>query len=261
MREKISVFIITKNEENKIERCLKHVSWADEIIIVDSESTDKTKEIAKKITKKIYNNTFKGYGPQKQIAINKCTNKWILEVDADEIITEKLKNEILNLLKTPVILNKCVAYTIIRQEYFLKKKLMTSKIPRLYKKDAVQYNKLIHEELKIKGKIGKLKQKIIHEADSYNTIAKQIDKINEYTKKEAEIKYTEKKWNIPKIVCYIIIIPPTYFTWLYIGKGLILKGYRGLIWSLLTYYYHFLIYAKIYEYIYKEKQGTTKQCQ
>ncbi len=261
MREKISVFVITKNEEDKIERCLSHLSWVDELIILDSQSTDKTKKIAQKFTQKVYTKKFEGYGPQKQAAIDKCIHTWILEIDADEIVTPELKKEIISLLENPAILNKYAAYNVTRQEYFLKKPLMTSKIPRLYKKNAVNYTKYIHEELKIHGKIGKLKQKLIHEADRYNTIAKIIDKINEYTKKEAEIKYKEKQWNVMKVLSAMIVMPWMYFMWLYIGKGLVFRGYRGLIWSLLTYYYHFLIYAKIYEYIYKEKHGTTIQCQ
>ncbi len=260
-REHISAFVITKNEEDKIERCLQHLTWVDELVVVDSYSSDRTVEIVKKFTKKVFKKKFEGYGPQKQAAIDKCSNLWILEVDADEIILDRLKEEILSLLKRPALLNRYSAYTIIRQEYFLKKSLMTSRIPRLYKKDSVKYHKDIHEELKINGKIGKLKQKMIHEADKYDTIAKRIDKINEYTRKEAEIQYHNQQWNVPKILAAMILVPPIYFFWLYIAKWLIFKGYRGLIWSLLTYYYHFLIYAKIYEYIYKEKEGSTIQWQ
>lgn len=261
MREKISAFVITKNEENKIERCLSHLAWVDELIIVDSCSTDKTIQIAKKFTKKIYKREFRGYGPQKQAAINMCSNIWILEIDADEVVPEELKKEILSLLENPLSLHEYAAYTITRQEYFMKKPLMRSTILRLYKKGAVLYTGDIHERLKITGKTGKLKHLLIHEADRYETIAKRIDKINEYTKKEAEIKYKEKKWNILKVLGAMIFVPFVYFAWLYIGKGLVFKGYRGLIWSLLTLYYHFLIYAKIYEYIYKEKHGSSLQCQ
>ncbi len=261
MKEKLSVFIITKNEDDKIARCLEHLKWAEEIIILDSYSTDKTVEIAKKFTKKIYKKKFEGYGPQKQAAINRCTNQWILEVDADEIIPEQLKKEIENLLNDKERLNQYTVYQIKRQEYFLKKHLMTSKVVRFYKKEHVQYNGIIHEKLKVKGEIGTLQNKIEHEADKYDSIAKRIDKINEYTKTEAEILYKEKHWNIPTVLWFMITMPLCYFLWMYFRKGLIFNGYRGLIWSILTYYYHFLIYAKVYEYIYKEKHApeTRKQ--
>lgn len=253
MPAKLSAFIITKNEEEKIARCLEHLQWVDEIVVLDSDSIDKTVEIAKKYTKKVYKRKFEGYGQQKQAAIEKCTNEWILEIDADEIVPEELKKEIQRILLEEKNLNRYAAYTVKRQEFFMGKALMNSTIPRFYRKDKVKYQGIIHEKLEIQGQVGKLKNKIIHEADKYDTIAKRIEKINEYTKKEAEIMYKEKQWSIAKVLSSMITIPPCYFLWMMIRKGLIWKGYRGLIWSLLTAYYHFLIYAKIYEYIYKEK--------
>ncbi|MEK6921251.1 MAG: glycosyltransferase family 2 protein, partial [Nanoarchaeota archaeon] len=246
-------------EEEKIERCLQHLTWADERVIVDSNSTDKTAEIAKKYTKKIYKRQFDGYGQQKQAAINKCTHDWILEVDADEVITKELQEEIQQLQKNPEKMNKHAAYNITRQEYFLKKPLMRSKIPRLYKKQSVQYKGEIHEYLEIKGSRGYLKGKIEHESDNYDTIAKRVDKINEYTKREVEIKIKQGSWSIWKVLVKMAIMPLGYFCWLYVRKGLMWKGYRGLIWSLLTAYYHFLIYAKIYEYIYKTRNTTESE--
>jgi glycosyltransferase involved in cell wall biosynthesis len=261
MKENISVFIITKNEEDKIERCLQHVTWADEIVIIDSNSIDKTRAITKRYTKKVYTKKFEGYGQQKQAAIEKCTNNWILEIDADEIVPEKLHNEIRQLQENPGKMNKCAAYIITRQEYFLKKPLMTSKIPRLYKKQSVRYTGEIHERLQVNGKMGYLKEKIEHESDRYDTIAKRVDKINEYTKTEAEKRIKEEPWSICKVLIKMTIMPCGYFCWLYVRKGLVWRGYRGLIWSLLTAYYHFLIYAKIYEYIYKSKNNTLKTCE
>ena len=254
MTEKISIFVITKNEDDKLARCLEKLTWADELIIVDSYSIDKTVEIAKKYTKKIYTKKFEGYGQQKQTAIDHCTNQWVLEVDADEIVTETLKLEIQALLKNPEELNKYYAYNIERQEYFLGKPLMISEIPRLYRKDKVQYREIIHERLEIRGYIGKLKNKLIHEADKYNSIAKRLEKNNEYTKLEAErikMRKTGSMWNV---LARMIFIPIAYFLWLYLRKGLIWKGYRGLIWCILTMHYHFLVYAKVYEYIYKSRQ-------
>lgn len=257
MREKLSAFIITKNEEDKIARCLEHLQWVDEIVIVDSYSTDKTIEIAKKWTKKIYKRRFDGYGPQKQVAIEKCTNGWILEVDADEIVSEALKKELEELLNKPERLNQYAAYIIKRQEYFLKKPIMVSEIPRLYRKDKVKYEGIIHEKVKIEGILGKgnMKNKLSHEVDKYDSIAKRIEKNNDYTKREAEQLWKEKP-NVLPIVIKMVVVPLAYFLWMYLRKGLIFKGYRGLIWSLITMHYHFLIYAKVYEYLYKEKHAS-----
>jgi glycosyltransferase involved in cell wall biosynthesis len=256
MKQKISAFVITKNEEKKIERCLQHLDWTDELIILDSNSTDKTRKIAKKFTKKMFKRSFTNYADQKQAAINKCTNEWVLEVDADEVITQKLKDEIQTLMQDPTNLNKHVAYKITRQEYFLKKKLMTTEIVRLYRKDKVQYTGEIHERLIVEGSIGDLKQKIIHESDKYETIGDRIKKINNYTTKEAAQLPPNKSafWAITKM----IIEPPIYAAWLYLGKGLWKKGKEGIIWCILALYYHFLIYAKYYEHIYKQKGHTKK---
>ena len=94
---KISVIVITKDEEKNIFDCLKSVEWADEIIVVDSESSDKTIELAKKFTEKIFIRMWEGYVPQKKYALSLASNDWVLSLDADERMTEELKNEILNL--------------------------------------------------------------------------------------------------------------------------------------------------------------------
>ena len=255
MIEKLSGFIITKNEEEKIAGCLEHLAWVNELIVLDSYSTDKTIDVAKRFTKKIYKKKFEGYGEQKQEAINHCTNQWILEIDADEIVPKELEEEIKKLLNKKEKLERYAGYKIKRQEYFLGKPLMVSKILRLYRKDKVQYKGTIHETLNVQGGIGMLQNKIIHESDKYDTIAKRIEKNNEYTKREAERIYKRKTESIWTVLAKMIFIPITYFLWLYLEKGLIFKGYRGLIWSILTMHYHFLIYAKVYESIYTSREA------
>lgn len=253
-KAKISVFVITKNEEQKIERCLKSVTWADEIIILDSYSTDKTEAIAKRFIKKIYKKEFEGYGQQKQAAIDKCTNSWILEIDADEVVTKELEEEIKELLRNEERLGKNNAYKITRKEYFMGEYLMSSKIIRFYRKDKIKYKGTIHEKVDVSGSIGDLKGKIEHEADKYDSIAKRIEKNNKYTMIEAQFLYKEKRRRSVFYACCMMLIQPfIYSVWLYVKKGLILRGYRGVIWCMITAHYHFLIYAKLYEYIYKAK--------
>jgi glycosyltransferase involved in cell wall biosynthesis len=250
MKEKISAFVITKNEENKIFRCLEHLTWADEIVVLDSYSTDKTEKIAKKYTKKVYKRKFSGYGEQKQAAIDRCTNIWILEVDADEIITKELRDEIVKLQNKPKKLNKHSGYKIKRKEFFLGKEIMTSKILRLYRKDRVRYKGLVHEQLELRGKTKTLNSFIIHESDKYETIQDRIKKSNKYATIEVKKKIKEERFSQSRVVVYMIFEPIIYATWLYIMKGLWKRGIPGLIWSLLAAQYHFLIYAKYYEHIY-----------
>ena len=259
----LSVFVITKNEETKIVRCLSHLSFADELLVLDSESTDATVSLAKKFTKKIFTRKFEGYGPQKQAAIDKCSNTWILEIDADEIVTPELAKEIMQLLSYPKKLEQHAAYAVVRQEFFMGKPLMKSLIPRLYRKDLVSYHEPIHEKLSIRGSIGRLSGILLHESDRYETSADRIQKNNVYTTIEAQRLFATNHssslfslFSFVSVLMRMIFVPCFYFLWLYFGKSLVFRGKRGLIWCFLTAHYHFLIYAKLYEYIYKQKHAS-----
>ncbi|RMG70831.1 MAG: glycosyltransferase family 2 protein, partial [Nitrospirae bacterium] len=92
--QKISAIIITFNESRRIARCLKSLNWCDEIVLVDSKSTDNTVEIAQKYTDRIFIEDWKGYGPQKQSALEKARGEWVLSIDADEVVTPELASEI-----------------------------------------------------------------------------------------------------------------------------------------------------------------------
>jgi glycosyltransferase involved in cell wall biosynthesis len=191
--EKISVIIITKDEESQIEECLKSVSWADEIIIVDSESTDKTIAIAKNYTDKIFTRKWSGFAPQKEYALSLAKNGWVLSLDADERITPELKEEILHF-----DLNAYDGYIIPRENYFLHKHITTcgwekdSQL-RLFKKDKTSItDRLVHEGFVVNGKTGTLRESMIHY--TYNSIEKAIEKINHYSSLQAlEVYKTKRK--------------------------------------------------------------------
>jgi len=95
---KLSVIVITKDEEKNISDCLQSVDWADEIIVVDSESSDRTTDLAKKFTDRVIIKKWEGYVPQKRYALSLAANEWVLSLDADERITPELKDEIVKLL-------------------------------------------------------------------------------------------------------------------------------------------------------------------
>ena len=113
---KISVIIITSNEEINIEDCLHSVEWSDEIIVVDSQSQDKTVEIAKKFTTKVFIKKWEGYSAQKKYALSLAENEWVLSLDADERITPELRDEIKLSIKKDFD-----GYKIPRENYFLGK--------------------------------------------------------------------------------------------------------------------------------------------
>ena len=101
LQAKLSVVIITKNEEKNIKACLESVKWADEIIVVDAESDDRTVEIAKQYTDKVFVKPWSGFGPQKNWGISKAQHEWIFILDADERVTPELKEEILVTISEP----------------------------------------------------------------------------------------------------------------------------------------------------------------
>ena len=118
---KISITVITKDEEINISDCLKSVAWADEIIVVDSESTDRTVELAKQFTDKIFIRKWEGYVSQKRYALSLAGNEWVLSLDADERITNELKDEIINLSH-----GEFSGFKIRRKNFLLKKEIQAA---------------------------------------------------------------------------------------------------------------------------------------
>lgn len=165
--EKISGLIITFNEEKNIAEVLKCFELCDEIVVVDSFSTDKTVEIAQQNPKvKFFQNQFEDFTKQRNFALEKASNDWILFLDGDERITSELKSEILSELQKPT---KKAAYYFLRKFYFAGKPLnfsgtQTDKNFRLFRKSKCEYTseKKVHETLIVDGEIGQLKNKLLH---------------------------------------------------------------------------------------------------
>ncbi len=240
--QKISVIIITKNEENNIEDCLKSVQWADEIIIVDSESNDTTVEIAGKYTQKIYTRKWEGYSKQKQYALSLASNDWVMSLDADERVTVELKDEIQSGLSEDYN-----GFSISRRNYFLGKHITgcgwdNDYQLRLFKKAETSVtDRFVHESFEVNGKIGKFENRIDHY--SYRSLKDAIAKMNNYSTLEAKQKYQTKKVSPIDFVIH----PASAFLQYFIVR----KGYRdgkyGLMVSLLHAMTNMQIYMKIWE--------------
>lgn len=165
-RSSLSVIVITKNEHDRIARCLQSVhGWVDEIILFDSGSTDDTVAIAKKFTDKIWNTDWPGYGPQKQRALEKSTCDWVLSIDADEVVTAELRDEICDLLSGQP---KNDAYRIPWGVMLLDRQLKygrSARSPlRLFRREGAHFSDaLVHETVVTRsGKNGKLRGKLLH---------------------------------------------------------------------------------------------------
>lgn len=248
--QNISVIIITKNEEKNIEDCLKSAEWADEIIIVDSESKDKTVEIAGKYTDRIFIREWEGYSKQKKYALSCARNEWVLSIDADERISPELRAEIQNGLD-----ENYNGFSISRKNYFLGKHITgcgwdNDYQLRLFKKSVTEItDNLVHESFIVKGATGQLKKRILHY--SYRTLRDAITKMNNYSSLEAKQKYRTK--NVSPVD--FIIHPASAFIQYFIVK----KGYKdgkyGLMVSLLHAMTNMQIYMKMWELKNKEKSN------
>jgi len=247
MREKLSVIIITKNEEKNITDCLESIKWADEIIIVDAFSTDATIEIAKRYTNKVFQKEWIGFADQKNYALNLASNEWVLSLDADERVSEKLKAKLHNLLSNKIELEKYSGYKIKRDNYFLGKKINSCGWNkdyqlRLFKKSLTKLtNRLVHEGFEVTGEIGIIKESILHL--SYKSFKEAIEKINHYSTLEALEKSTKQKSNFFTIIFYPIL----YFAQHFIFRYGFIDGIYGFFVSLLHSWTKMLVQLKIWE--------------
>jgi glycosyltransferase involved in cell wall biosynthesis len=245
MSQKISIFIITYNEEKIIEQCLKKLIWADEIIVVDSKSSDNTVAICEKYGAKVFLKDFENYGKQKQFALNKTKNNWVLSLDADEVLSDELINEIQSL---DLNKNNFQGYLIPRTHIFLNKIFRYGSenkkpILRFFDKTKGSFieNK-VHETIVIKGKLGKLNSEMLHftAVDLGNAVQKQT----KYSLLGGEFLFEKNK----KVSIFKVIIKfPFEFIRVYFFQRNFLNGYEGFIWSMLASYSSFIKYAKLFD--------------
>lgn len=239
----VGVLVLTYNEADNIKDCLESIKWADEIVIVDSFSADKTIEISKDYTDNIYQRKFDDFSSQRNFGLEKIQSEWVLVLDADERISDELKNEIKKELLAPGF----EGYRLPRKNYFLGKWIKycgwyPDYCLRLFKKTNVKYSGLVHESLIIQGSTGNLKNALIH--FTYRNLAHYLNKANHYTTLWAEERFQKgKKVGILKV----ILRPLVEFLKKYLFKAGLLSGAQGLILSILSSYYQFLKLAKLWE--------------
>lgn len=237
--------MITFNEERIIEKCLKSLLWADEIIVVDSGSTDATLAICEKYGAQIFHNDFKGFGEQKQYALEKTKNNWVLNIDADEILSDDLVEEIKGILKnTPtadgyfikgkqVFLDKVFNYGPESKHFFL----------RLFKKDLGAFDgKKVHESIILNGNTAKLTHNFLH--FKTRSLDVYVEKLNTYATIYAEGEYLKNK----KHTIFEIYIKVKFeFLKKYLLELNFLNGKEGFYWAFLASYYLGLKYMKANE--------------
>ena len=251
LRKKLSVVVLTKNEQEKIERCLNSVAWADEIVIVDGFSTDRTVEICKRYKTKIVQHRFEGdFGQERNIGIDNASGDWVLQLDADEVVTEGLHTAITKVLEQE---REFAAYKFLRKNFFMGHFMRYGgwyhHSLHFLKKGFARYEGKVHHELIVNGKIGVLDAEIEHYP--FDNFSQFIERHNRYTNLEAKEIVDLKRYGDEKNVRYQIRIKTVKRFWkFYVIKKGYKEGIHGLIFSILFAWVHFIKWIKVWELLY-----------
>lgn len=247
---KLSVVIVARNEEKMIEDCLESVrQLADEIICIDTGSSDKTPQIAKEYATKVINIPFKGlaYARWRNRGLKEAKGRWLLYLDADERVTPELKNEILQVItdyRSPV-----TSHAIPRRNFYLGKEVRfggawPDYVKRLFKKDKLRkWEGKLHEEPIFEGELEHLKEPIIHL--THRDLSSMVEKTRQWSKIEAELLYQAKH---PPVTWWRIFRIMLSEFWL---RGIKQQGWRdgtvGWIEIIYQMFSRFITYARLWE--------------
>ena len=232
-RKTLSIAMIAMNEEPNLPRTLESVKWADEIIVVDSGSRDRTVEIAKSFAAKTSYHAFDGHGEQKNIALGLCTCDWILLLDADEVLTPDLQQEIRNLLAGEP---KFDAYWISRLNLYFGKWIRhggfyPDRKLRLFKRGAARLSEGVgpHSTPQFKGPRGKLRGDMLHYA--YPTLGIYLEHMNRYSSEIAQLLHQRGKHSraLLPFLWNTVLNPTATFIYNYFIRLGFLDGREGLI--------------------------------
>ncbi len=242
---KLTVTVITRDEAHHLDACLESVSWADEIVVIDSGSTDQTVAIARRRNARIEVRDWPGYSAQKNYAASAATHDWILSIDADERVTPELAAEIRQLLATEPARR---GYRVPRVTWYLGRWIRgTDWYPdyqlRLYDRRSGQWNgRRVHESVALAGEPGRLRHELRHFA--YRDISDHLSTIDRYTTLAAQQIIAEgRRVSLASIVFH----PPLAFLRNYVLRRGFTQGAAGLVVSALNSYYVFLKLAKAWE--------------
>jgi glycosyltransferase involved in cell wall biosynthesis len=254
--QKLSVVIITKNEERNIERCLASVRWADDIIVVDAQSTDRTAALARAMDARVIDRAWEGFAIQKEFAVSQARNEWVLSLDADEEVTGELRSEIQRVLCDADLAPSTAAqeprgYSMPRKSFFLGKWIRyggwyPGYQMRLFMKASAKMNhRPVHEGFEVDGPVGTLAAALNHY--TYDTLDQYLDKMNDYTSLDVINKLSEHPDGV--IRWYHCVLNPIA---LFLRMFISLKGYRdgqhGFLLAVYSALYKLLVYAKTWEY-------------
>ena len=241
----LSAVLIVKNEEKNIEACLKTLGFADEIVVVDSGSSDRTIELAKLAgTSKVVSRKFDNFAAQKNYAVGLAAQDWILSIDADERVGGDLQKEILDIIHQKGTME---AYAVHRRTNLFGRDFKAGGLQddapvRLFRRGKAVFENPVHEALKVDGRTGRLKSELYHV--SFQTVRGHLARLQFYTGVEAE----NQKESLKISVFGHFFIRPFYrFFSIYVLKQGFCDGIEGFFYALLSGYYEWVRWMKIWE--------------
>lgn len=243
---KVTAVVLTYNDAPSIRRCLESIRWADELIVLDSHSTDGTTELCLEYTPHVYQESFSGFGRLRNVAIGKATHDWIFSLDTDEWATEDVRMEIEELLASGP---SAQAYFVPRQNYFLGRRIRHCgwypdyRQPQFFHKGHMRYREdLVHEGFEVDGQIGHLTSAV--RQIPFRDIDHFLRKMDRYSALRAEAMHREGRvFRLHQLVSH----PLGMFMKMYLMRMGLLDGKPGMILSILYAYYTFVKYAKLWE--------------
>jgi glycosyltransferase involved in cell wall biosynthesis len=241
----LSVAVIALNEEERLRPCLESVVWADEIVVVDGGSTDKTVAIAREFTDRVSFRAWTGYGPQKNFALERCTGDWILSLDADERVPEPLREELVATLRREPAET---GFRLARRNQFLGQWMRHGGLYpdwqlRLFRRGRARFSeRAVHESASVDGRVGRLRTPLLHE--SYRSVGDFLQRANRYSDLAgAELAAAGRGGRLRDLTWR----PLGRFLGMYVLRAGFLDGWRGLVLACLYAHYVFVRGAKARE--------------
>jgi glycosyltransferase involved in cell wall biosynthesis len=242
---RVAVVVITLDEEAHIRRCLESVAWADEMIVVDAESRDKTVQIARELTDRVISRPWPGFAAQKNFGLEQSTADWILSLDADEEASPELRDEIVTTIAET---HACDGYAVRRRNMFLGQWIRHGGLypdwqVRLFRRGRGRFvERAVHESVRIEGSVGRLRGHLVHR--SYEDVRDFCERANRYSSLAAEEWIGEGRRVRTR---ELVLRPAARFLSMYLIRRGFLDGRRGLLLAALYAYYVFMRSAKIWE--------------
>lgn len=243
---KISAIVITKNAENLIADCLDSLSFADEIVVVDNKSEDRTREICEKMGAKVFEHESQDFSQARNFGLKKALGEWILYVDADERVDKNLKNAITHLTKDSGSVQQFNAYFLKRKNFYFGNHEWPyiEHLERIFRRDKLEgWQGKLHESPKIKGEIGELGGYLLHY--THRDLYSMVKKTMEWSKIEAELRFRSGHpkmswWRFPRVMLIAFFDS-------YVKQGGWKAGTIGLIESMYQSFSIFVTYARLWE--------------